>query len=140
MQHRTIHIIFVVLAASLVRGAIVVLQPYSYARFGFIHVGAFVVFGLPLLEVVTLIASCLPLSPRTEKIVRAALFLVPVFMINAAWRTIEYFRTLAFCEVTSGGQLEAFCDTVGLQVFIHVPFMVLGVLALVYYRIRKTAP
>ena len=64
---------------------------------------------------------------------------MPVLMINAAWRVIEYAQSTAPCLMKSGGDFEAFCNTVGFQVFVHVPFLAFGTVALLYhlYRVRR---
>ena len=126
----------IIVVALLLRGGIVALQPYYRTNIYFLDVGVIVYFGLPLLELVTLIAASWHVSPRTKRIVRIGQILLPVLIINAAWRVIEYFQTLAACEITSGGFHEAFCDTVGMQVVVHVPFLFLGTLALFLF-LRK---
>ena len=128
--HIGIYGALIIVVALLLRGGIVALQPYYRTNIYFLDVGVIVIFGLPLLELVTLIAASWHVSPRTKRIVRIGQFLLPVLIINAAWRVIEYFQTLAACEITSGGFHEAFCDTVGMQVFVHVPFLFLGAIAL----------
>ena len=126
--------VLVIAVALLLRGGIVALQPYYRANINFLDVSVIVYFGLPLLELVTLIAASWHVSPRTKRIVRIGQFLLPVLIINAAWRVREYFQTLAACEITSGGYHETFCDTVGMQVFVHVPFLILAAIALVRFH------
>ena len=127
--------LFIVLAL-LLRGGIVALQPYYRTNIYFLDVGVIVYFGLPLLELGTLIAASWHVSPRTKRIVRIGQFLLPVLIINAAWRVIEYFQTLAACEITSGGYHETFCNILLFQVFVHVPFLFLGTIALFLF-LRK---
>ena len=125
-----------IVAALLLRGGIVALQPYYRTHIYFLDVSVIVYFGLPLLELVTLIAAYWHVSPRTERIVRFGQLLLPVLIINAAWRVIEYFQTLASCEITSGGFHEMSCESLGMQVFVHVPFLFLGTIALFLF-LRK---
>ena len=132
--HKVMYGALVIVVALLLRGGIVALQPYYRTYIYFLDVGVIVIFGLPLLELVTLIAASWHVSPRTKRIVRIWQFLLAVLIINAAWRVMEYFLTLAACEIMSGGFHEAFCDTVGMQVFVHVPFLFLGTIALVRFH------
>ena len=134
--HLGIYGALIIVAALLLRGGIVALQPFYRTHIYFLDVAVIVYFGLPLLELVTLIAASWHVSPRTERIVRFGQLLLPVLIINAAWRVIEYFQTLAACEITSGGFHEMFCESLGMQVFVHVPFLFLGTIALFLF-LRK---
>jgi|GEM_PF-2622224 len=132
--HISIYGALCIVVALLLRGGIVALQPYYRTYIYFLDVGVIVYFGLPLLELVTLIAASWHVSPRTERIVRFGQFLLPVLIINAAWRVIEYFQTETACEITSGGYHEAFCESLGMQVFVHVPFLILATIALFLFH------
>ena len=112
------------------------MQGYYRVNIYFFDISVLVVFGLPVLEIASLIAASLRVSHRTERIVRVGRFLLPVLMINAAWRIFEYIQSHNSCETTSGGDFEAFCDTVGFQVFVHVLFLILGAIALFLF-LRK---
>ena len=132
--HIGIYGALIIVVALLLRGGMVALQPYYRTYIYFLDVSVIVYFGLPLLELVTLIAASWHVSPRTKRIVRIGQFLLPVLIINAAWRVIEYFQTLASCEITSGGYHETFCESLGMQVFVHVPFLILASIALVRFH------
>ena len=84
--------LFVIAAALLLRGGIVALQEHYRTTIYFIDVGVIVVFGLPLLEIAATVATFFPLTPR---IARIWIVLMPVLMINAAWRVIEYAQSTA---------------------------------------------
>ena len=139
--------IAVIALSILLRLGIVGLQEYYRVRIHFfdlsvpLDIGVFVMFGLPLLEAVTLVAVLLPVSGRTEKIARCSLFLLPILMINATWRIFDYFQSYGACQTTSGGDFEGYCDTVGIQVFCHVPFLISGAaIALFRYFYKVSRP
>jgi len=123
----------IIAVAYLLRNGLHLLQSFRSATFGFIDVSVIVVFGLPLLEVVVVIATILPVSLRTRKIFLTGLFFLPVLAINAALRIYDYVGSLGDCETVSGGFLEFYCLTVGMQVFVHIPFLLISMAIMGYH-------
>ena len=106
-----------------------------YADSGF---GSFlVVFGPPAVGIGILVCTVLPVSQYTRRVIQVGRIALPPFMIVAAWRILEYFQTYGDCQVVSGGFHETFCLTVGLQVFVWAPFLIIGAILLLMFRVKR---
>lgn len=127
--------IFIIGSTTGLRIAVVTLQDYYRTRIGFVDIGFLSLILLPLLELAAIV-TILFASP--DKKFRLAYLCLPPLIVNAAWRSFEYFQSLDSCQVTSGGALEGYCDVVGLQVFINIPFMFVGVWMIFRYAWKHT--
>ena len=133
MRNKLLTLALITGLSILLRVGIVELQEYYRIRTEFLDYGLIVIFSLPLLELITLAISIVP----WQLTVRIRQFLLPALMINSAWRILDYILSYNDCRVTSGGTWEGYCDTVGLQVFVHVPFLILGTIILLYHFSKR---
>lgn len=125
--------IFIIGSTVGLRFAVVTLQNHYRTTIGFLDIWFLSLFLLPLLELAAIVAVLLA-SP--DKRFRLAYLCLPALIVNAAWRSFEYLQSFDSCQATSGGALEAFCNVVGLQVFINIPFMFVGAWTL-FHRFWK---
>ena len=118
--------------AILLQLAIDGIQVFAVSAIG----SAFVVFGPPAVGIGILVSAFLPVTKYTRRIVRVGRIGLPAIMIVAAWRILEYFQTYGDCQVVSGGFHETFCLTVGLQVFVWAPFLIVSAVILLTVRLK----
>lgn len=138
---KTHYWIAIITVSFLLRAGIDSLQQLYRARVGFFDFSVLVIFGLPLLEVLTLLfllAFLLIRSGITQKTTLAGQFVFLPLWFNAIWRIVDYIRSYDSCLVTSGGAHEGFCSTVGFQIFFHVPFVLLGLIVLSIFLFRRS--
>ncbi|MDE0312652.1 MAG: hypothetical protein OXI52_10340 [Caldilineaceae bacterium] len=121
--------IFIVGSTICLRIAVVTLQNHYRTTIGFLDIGFLSLIVLPMLYLTTLATI---LFASQDKKFRIAYLCLPALIVNAARRSFEYLQSFDSCQATSGGALEGFCNVVGMQVFINIPFMFLGTWALFY--------
>ena len=95
----------------------------------FIDLGAVLLFGFPLLEAGSIVAAIFPLR---AKVLKAWFIIVLALMANALLRTWDWLTTLGVCN-NSNDIPEGQCDMLALQVFLHVPFLILATLMIVIH-------
>lgn len=97
----------------------------------------FVVFGPPAVGIVALVGVILPISKYTRTIVVIGRFALLPVMINAGWRILEYLTTYNSCLSPSGGFHESFCLTLAIQLWVHIPFLIVSALVLLVFLVGK---
>lgn len=124
-----IWILLVLLAILGLRIVIQFLQENIYTSIWFIDLGAVLFFGLPLLEAVSIVAIFLPLRAKVLKI---WFIMVLSLMTNALWRIWDWLDTIDICH-NPVDIPEGYCDVLALQVFVHVPFLVLATIMIIHH-------
>jgi len=96
----------------------------------------FVVFGPPAVGVLTFVSVFLPVSKYTRRIVQVARIALGPLVINSAYRVFEYLHTRNACETVSGGYTETFCLTLAIQLWVHIPFIVITGIIMLWFGVR----